>query len=93
MRSGLIHDYRRAHKRQRQLPSEDGWMAQVELLIAPLTPLPTFLLPRPLLTLWSLFLTLLPWRLLLTLDCPLLWLPPLILDCRASLLRRGLDWG
>ena len=64
--------------------------------------LAVFLLPFPLaplrllrgsLALRSFFLALRPWRLLLTLGCPLLWLPPLILDCRTFLLRRGLGWG
>ena len=38
----------------------------------------------------SLLLALRPWGLLFTL-CPR-WLLPAILDCRAALLRRGLDW-
>ena len=53
-----------------------------------------FLLPLPMASiglLRSLFLALRPWWVLLTLCSP--WLLPLIMDCRASLLRRGLDWG
>ena len=74
-------------------------MARAGLLLAPLT----LFLARPLLALRvvlgslalrSLFLALRPRCLLPTLACPLLLLLlPLILDCRAFLLRRGLGWG
>ena len=52
-----------------------------------------FLLPLPVALLGLLrflLLALQPWRLLLMLYSP--WLLPLVLDCRASMLRRGLDW-
>ena len=52
---------------------------------------PPWLLRRSL-TLRNVFLAC-PWRLLLTLGCPLVRPLPLFLDCRASLLRRDLDWG
>ena len=64
--------------------------------------LAVFLLPLPLaalrllrgpFALRSYFLALRPWRLLLTLDCPLRRRLPLILGCRASLLSRALGWG
>jgi hypothetical protein len=48
----------------------------ISLLLVPLA----VLLLRGALALRSFFLALRPWRLLLTLGCPLLWLLPLILD-------------
>jgi hypothetical protein len=60
------------------------------IFVLPLTVVPLGLLRFPP-VMRFLFLALRPWGLLLTLCSP--WLPPLILDSRAALLRRSLDRG
>ena len=66
-----------------------SFIALVAVFLLPLAP-PWLLRRSP--TLRNVFLAR-PWRRLLALDRPLLWLWPLILSCRTSLLRWGLRWG